>query len=109
MFGGKLLERPGLKEPLFPVECKATPLLGNGLPEAISYRPGGRVVGIKGSWPDMDAWMRYMATIKSDTSNDPRPWVSDRFLREIHEHECVVKSKSGLTIFGRVSRLGAWI
>lgn len=60
-----------------PVECVATPSIF-----ACSYSPGGKVVGINESWPDMESWMRYIAMQKSVESRDPRLWVSAIFLRK---------------------------
>ena len=55
--------------------------MGDGLQaQACSYNRGGRDVGIKGSWPSIDALIKCMAMAKSLKSREPRFFVSARVL-----------------------------
>lgn len=103
-----MLETLGLTEPLFPVAWEVTVLPGKPLPETISYKPGGRVVGMNGSCPDIEDWMRYMAMIKSVTSSDPRLCVSDKFLPRGCQGELLVEKHIRHAISERVYLMGAW-
>lgn len=76
-------------------------------PLACSYRPGGKVLGINDSLLAMEAWMRYMAIVKSVESSAPRSCVSHSDLYWVLR---MGASRRGLerTIFATTCRRRVW-
>lgn len=76
----------GVGEPvgIGPVICRAIGEVGKGggfgrPPLACSYNPAGRTAGRVLIEPAMVCWIKYIASIKSGRSSDPRCCVSARF------------------------------